>query len=346
MNKVLSRQSKEQNLEQIFKKYLANLPNPNSDYTIAAEQRNKELTKPAGSLGRLEELAIWYASWQGSHKKDIGSILIAIFAGNHGVAQKGVSAFPIEVTQQMVTNFEQGGAAINQLASLLPSTLKVVPIDLDKPTKDFAQFEAMNREEFSHAFFIGFDAVHEGYDLVIPGEMGIGNTTSAAAVSSALFGGGPEEWTGKGTGIDDNQLKQKIEVIRQGLDLHGKVFGSPLDILRCLGGREMAALAGSIFSARLKSIPVILDGFICTSVAAVLFKMDPRLLDHVVAGHCSAENAHKKLLNKLNLKPLLELEMRLGEASGGGVAAHILRTAVKCYGGMATFSEAMVANKD
>ncbi len=345
MNKVLSRPSEERNLEQIFNEYLENLPEPNSDYIIEAEKRNSELTKPSGSLGRLEELAIWYAGWQGAQKKDIASILIAIFAGNHGVANKGVSAFPIEVTKQMVANFEHGGAAINQLASLLPSTLKIIPIDLDKPTKDFTQDEAMSREEFSQAFFMGFDAIHEGYDLVIPGEMGISNTTSAAAVSSALFGEDAKEWTGKGTGINENQLKQKIEVIRQGLDRHTKMLGSPLEILRCLGGWEMAALAGSIFSARLKSIPVLLDGFICTSVAAVLFKIDPRLLEHVVAGHCSAENAHNKLLKKLNLKPLLELEMRLGEASGAGVAAHILRTAVKCYGGMATFSEAMVANR-
>ena len=144
MNTVLSRQSNEHSLEQIINGYLENLPRSNLDYTNEAEKRNSELTKPSGSLGRLEELAIWYAGWQGAQKKDIASILIAIFAGNHGVANKGVSAFPIEVTKQMVVNFEYGGAAINQLASLLPSTLKIVPIDLDKPTKDFTQDEAIS----------------------------------------------------------------------------------------------------------------------------------------------------------------------------------------------------------
>ncbi len=345
MNVDLSRHPSRRNHEQFIQESVASLPQPNSIYTREAEQRNMELTKPSGSLGRLEELAIWYAGWKGAHKKDIDSILIAIFAGNHGVARNGVSAFPIEVTKQMVANFEHGGAAINQLANLLPSTLKIIPIALDKPTKDFTSDEAMNRDEFAKAFFIGFDSIHEGCDLFIPGEMGIGNTTSAAAVAAALFDGTAENWVGKGTGINEPQLKQKTMVIREGLNRHGEVFDSPFEILRCLGGREMAALAGSIFSARLKSIPVILDGFICTSVAAVLFKIDPRLLDHVIAGHCSAEQAHKKLLNELNLKPLLELDMRLGEASGAGVAAHILRAAVKCYGGMATFSEAMVANK-
>ena len=345
MNKVSSSHSKEHNLVDKVQEFLANLPKPNPEHLRQAVHRNSKLTKPAGSLGRLEELAIWYAGWQGAQKKDIESILIAIFAGNHGVAEKGVSAFPIEVTGQMVANFEQGGAAINQLAGLLPSTLKIVPIDLARPTNDFTRDEAMNRAEFARAFFLGFGAIKEDYDLVIPGEMGIGNTTSAAAVSAALFGGDVKQWTGKGTGIDDHQLRRKVEVIRTGLDYHAKVLGSPLEILRCLGGREMAALAGAIFSARLKSIPVILDGFICTAVAAVLFKMDPRLLEHVVAGHCSAEQAHKRLLQKLNLKPLLDLEMRLGEASGAGVAAHVLRTAVRCYGGMATFEEAMVATR-
>ncbi|MCY4186158.1 MAG: nicotinate-nucleotide--dimethylbenzimidazole phosphoribosyltransferase [Rhodobacteraceae bacterium] len=345
MNKIKSNQQNDRDPFELVQESLQDLPRPNSDHIDEATTRNRELTKPLGSLGRLEDLAIWYAGWQGAGKRDIDSILITIFAGNHGVARSGVSAFPIEVTHQMVGNFQQGGAAINQLASLLPSTLKVVPIDLDVPTRDFTKEEAMSRDEFSEAFRLGFEAIDERHDLVIPGEMGIGNTTSAAAIATALFGGDAKDWTGKGTGIDDHQLRLKIDVINRGLQRHGEVLDSPLEVLRCLGGRELAALAGAIFSARLKSIPVILDGYICTSVAAVLFEIDQELLAHVVAGHRSAEKAHARLLKKMNLMPMLDLDMRLGEASGAGVAAHILRAAVKCHGGMATFAEAMVANK-
>lgn len=345
MNKVLSNKQNDRDPFELVQESLQYLPQPNSEHISEATTRNRELTKPLGSLGKLEDLAIWYAGWQGSRKRDIDSILIAIFAGNHGVARSGVSAFPIEVTHQMVSNFQQGGAAINQLASLLPSTLKVVPIDLDKPTRDFTEEEAMSREEFSKAFYLGFEAIDERYDLVIPGEMGIGNTTSAAAIATALFGGNAKAWAGKGTGIDDRQLGLKIEVINRGLKRHGERLDNPLEVLRCLGGRELVALAGAIFSARLKSIPVILDGYICTSVAAVLFKIDQELLTHVIAGHQSAEKAHAQLLKEMNLRPLLDLDMRLGEASGAGVAAHILRAAVRCHGRMATFSEAMVANK-
>lgn len=345
MNRDIFKHS-DHDLEQFIHTARKNLLEPNPAFRLAAESRNKELTKPSGSLGRLEELALWYAGWQGAEKKDLESVLVTIFAGNHGVARNGVSAFPTEVTSQMVANFKQGGAAINQLASLFPSTLKTIPIALDRPTEDFTCKEAMTKEDFAKAFFIGFDSVDEDYDLVIPGEMGIGNTTSAAAVAAALFEGDTATWTGKGTGINNEQLSQKIEVINKGLDCHKKVLDSPLEILRCLGGREMAALAGSILSARVQGIPVILDGFICTSVAAVLYQLDTRLLDHVVAGHCSAENAHGKLLKELQLVPLLELGMRLGEASGASVAVHILRAAIKCYGGMATFAEAMVANKN
>lgn len=345
MNKVLSNQQNDRDPIKFVQESLQCLPQPNSDYITEATTRNMELTKPLGSLGKLEDLAIWYAGWQGATKRDIDSVLIAIFAGNHGVARSGVSAFPMEVTHQMVGNFQQGGAAINQLASLLPSTLKVVPIDLDVPTRDFTEEEAMSREEFSKAFYLGFEAIDERHDLVIPGEMGIGNTTSAAAIATALFGGNAKDWAGKGTGIDDQQLELKIEVINRSLKRHGEMLDSPLEVLRCLGGRELVALAGAIFSARLKSIPVILDGYICTSVAAVLFKIDQELLTHVVAGHQSAEKAHAQLLKEMNLSPLLDLDMRLGEASGAGVAAHILRAAVRCHGRMATFSEAMVANK-
>ncbi len=310
-----------------------------------ASRRNRELTKPVGSLGRLEELAIWYSSWQGNAKRSVDSVLIAIFAGNHGVAVRGVSAYPSKVTTQMVSNFRAGGAAINQLARLLPATLKVVELDLERPTRDFVLEPAMTGEEVCEAFFAGWDVVSDSYDLVIPGEMGIGNTTSASALGYALFGGAVDDWVGLGTGITNQALQLKRDAVELGVKRYTDILSCPLEVLRCLGGRELVAIIGAVLSARMKRIPVILDGFICTAAAAVLYRIDPRLIEHAIAGHVSAEKGHEILLNQLGLTPLLKLDMRLGEGSGAAVAAHILRSAVACYGGMATFSEAKVSDK-
>jgi len=322
---------------------LQDLPSINSVDIVKACDRNQELTKPFGSLGRLEDLAIWYSSWQGYQKKSIDSILIAIFAGNHGVAQRGVSAYPAKVTAQMVANFNNGGAAINQLADLLPATLKVVDLELDQPTKDFFEEPAMSEDECSQAFQVGFDLVSHEYDLVIPGEMGIGNSTSASALGYAIYGGSVSDWVGIGTGVSNKTLKHKQEVVEVAVNRHRDTCSTPLDVMQCLGGRELVAIMGSILSARMKKIPVVIDGFICTAPVAVLNAIDSRLIEHVIAGHESAEKGHKIYLNKLGLKPILNMNMRLGEATGAALAAQILRAAVACYGGMATFAEAQVS---
>ncbi|MEM0978115.1 MAG: nicotinate-nucleotide--dimethylbenzimidazole phosphoribosyltransferase [Pseudomonadota bacterium] len=317
------------------------LPASDEDAAKMARARNAELTKPPGALGRLEDLAIWFAGWQGAAAPRIDRPQIAVFAGNHGVARLGVSAFPPDVTQQMVANFMAGGAAINQLASLSNAAFSVHPIELDEPTNDFTQDPAMTEAECVSAMKIGADAVDPSSDCLIVGEMGIGNTTAAAALFAAHFGGTGSDWVGRGTGLDDDGLKAKARVVDLGLNRHRSIRG--LDALAAFGGREMAAMAGAILRARALCIPVILDGFICTSAATCLWSEASEALDHCVAGHLSNEQSHASALEALNLSPIVDLGMRLGEGSGAAVALLILRAALACHSEMATFAEAGVA---
>ncbi len=308
-----------------------------------AKARNDVLTKPPGALGRLEDLAIWYAGWRGQAAPTLENPQVIVFAGNHGVTAQGVSAFPAEVTAQMVYNFEAGGAAINQLSKAFGAKMSVHALDLDTPTADFTTAAAMSEAEVVAALKTGWDAVDPAADLLVCGEMGIGNTTSAAAIASALFGGNGDDWVGRGTGVDDEGLKRKASAVDRGVALH-KAADSPLETLRCLGGRELAAIVGAIARARAESIPVILDGFICTAAASVLEKTVSGALDHCVAGHVSAEQAHKRLLNHLGKEPLLSLGLRLGEGSGAALAIGVLKGAIACHSGMATFAEAGVTD--
>ena len=308
----------------------------------AAQDRNGQLTKPPGALGRLEDLAIWYAGWRGTATPSIEAPQVIIFAGNHGICAQGVSAFPPEVTAQMVANFEHGGAAINQLSKAFGAKMDVHALDLDTPTADFTQGPAMSEAEFVSALQTGWNAVDPAADLLVTGEMGIGNTTSAAGVACAVFGGDPSDWAGRGTGVDDAGLARKVDVITRGLALHDT--SDPLTALRCLGGRELAAMAGAIAAARHHKIPVILDGFICSAAAGALAATAEGALDHAVAGHLSAEGAHAKLLRAIGKDPLLSLGLRLGEGSGAALAIGVLKGAVACHSGMATFAEAGVAD--
>lgn len=257
---------------------------------------------------------------------------------------QGVSAFPAEVTAQMVTNFEAGGAAINQLAQAAGAKMDVHALALETPTNDFTKGPAMTETEFFEALRAGWQAIDSKSDLVMVGEMGIGNTTCAAAISMALFGGEAETWIGRGTGVDDAGLSLKARVVTDGLIANKDCKSNGLEILRCLGGREIAAMAGAMVRARMERIPLILDGFICTAAAACLEAVQKGALDHTVAGHVSAENAHAKLLEKLGKTPLLSLGMRLGEGTGGALAIGILKGAVACHSGMATFAEAGVTD--
>lgn len=326
-----------------FRTALQQLPAPDAAAVAAARARDGQLTKPPGALGRLEDLAIWMAGWQGREKPSADRPQVVIFAGNHGVAARGVSAFPAEVTVQMVANFRAGGAAINQLSRQFGARMSVEAIDLDRPTQDFTHASAMDEADLLAALGCGWSAVDPDADLLVVGEMGIGNTTSAAAICAALLGGGGAQWVGRGTGVDDAGLARKAAVVDAGLRRHAGSLGDPLMVLRHLGGREIAAMTGAIARARLLRIPVILDGFICCAAALVLDCLEPGALDHCLAGHQSAEAAHARVLAALGKDPILSLGLRLGEGSGAALAIAILQGALACHGGMATFGEAGVA---
>jgi len=308
-------------------------------------QREAMLTKPPRSLGRLEDLVAWLAHWQGHAPPRLNNVEILVFAGNHGVTRQGVSAYPAEVTVQMVANFAAGGAAINQLARTADAQLRVIPLTLDQPTADFTEQPALSEQEFLAAVATGCAAVSPDCDLVCLGEMGIGNTTAAAAIAAALFGGGGGRWVGRGTGVDDDGLARKRSVVDRALARHAAILDDPLAIAAAFGGRELAAILGAVLGARRQRIPVLLDGFVCTAAVAPLAKLRAEIITHTLAGHVSAEAGHRMLLEELGHDPLIDLDMRLGEASGAAVALLLLRAALACHTGMATFAEAGVSDK-
>ncbi|WFP60225.1 nicotinate-nucleotide--dimethylbenzimidazole phosphoribosyltransferase [Mesorhizobium sp. WSM4904] len=317
-----------------------------SDAAVNAVARRQDtLTKPQGSLGRLETIAAWLGRWQGRDMPKLDAVKVFVFAGNHGVTAQGVSAYPSEVTVQMVANFAGGGAAINQLARIAGAGLDVIPLDLEHPTGDFTQAPAMDEQAFLAAVSAGYGAVTRDLDLVCFGEMGIGNTTPAAAISAALFGGGAEKWTGRGTGVDDAGLIRKITAIEAGLKHHADSLSDPLKVAAALGGRELAAILGATLAARRNNVPVLLDGFVCTAAVAPLARLHPTGLAHTIAAHVSAEAGHRRLLEALGLPPLLDLGMRLGEGSGACLAVNIVRSALECHAKMASFAEAGVSEK-
>ncbi len=323
---------------------LKGLPGPDRDAGAAAAAREGGLTKPAGALGRLEDISAWLATWQGRHPPRLEHPRVCVFAANHGVAALGVSAYPASVTAQMVQNFIAGGAAVNQLCKAVDADLRVYEMSLERPTADFTQTPAMDDAECARAMAYGMMAVEPGLDVLCLGEMGIANTTSAAALCLALFGGTASDWTGPGTGVAGAALARKTEIVAAGVARH-KDAGDSLETLRCLGGLELAAIAGAIIAARFARTPVLLDGFACTAAAAVLHAIDPHALDHCLVAHVSAEPGHRRLLEKIGKRPLLDLGMRLGEGSGATLAVSLLKAAVACHTGMATFAEAGVSGK-
>lgn len=320
------------------------LPAPDQSAAEAAAAREAQLTKPPGSLGRLEDLTAWLAAWQGRHPPSLDRCEILVFASNHGVAAQGVSAYPPEVTAQMVANFAAGGAAINQLARTNGAHLRVTPLDLDRPTADFTEAPAMSEEEFLGAVGTGYDQVSNDADLIILGEMGISNTTAAATLSGALFGGGAR-FASTGTGVGVEGFGRKRAVIQQALLRHSDVLGDPLQAAAAVGGRELAAMMGACLAARHKRVPVLIDGMVCSSAVAPLKVLRDDALDHARVGHKSADAGHEFLLQELRMTPLLDLGMRLGEGTGASVALLILRAALACHTGMATFEEAQVSGK-
>ncbi len=324
---------------------LAAMPAAAADCVGAVRARQSCLTKPAGSLGRLEEIVEFLAAWQEKPSPTIERPLVLVCAGAHGVVARGVSAFPASVTREMVANFSAGGAAINQICATFGIGLEVLGLGLDTPTADITEAPAMDETTAAASFSRGMQAIPEGIDLLCLGEMGIGNTTIAAAIYHGLYGGKAAEWVGRGTGLDAAGLARKIAAVEAAVRRHRERLADPLALMACLGGREIAAMAGAILSARLKRVPVILDGYVVCAAAAILHALDRSALHHCLAAHVSAEGAHEEVLRRLGKAPLLDLGLRLGEGTGAALAVGLVKAAVACHKGMATFAEARVAGR-
>ncbi|SQF99854.1 nicotinate-nucleotide--dimethylbenzimidazole phosphoribosyltransferase [Paucimonas lemoignei] len=325
--------------------------------------RQQQLTKPTGSLGQLERVAVQLAGLQGRVKPKADALWIAIFAGDHGVVAEGVSAYPQEVTGQMLHNFVTGGAAISVLAQQLSAQLDVVDLGtvspLDLPgvrhlrigagTANFAQGPAMTQEQGLAAMQAGRDSVLRakavGSELFVGGEMGIGNTAAASAVACSLLECAAQLLVGPGTGLNAAGIAHKTQVIERALALHAEQAGDPLQSLFCLGGFEIAALVGAYLACAQEGIPVLVDGFICSVAALVAVRLNPSCRDWLLFGHRGAEPGHRHLLETLQAEPLLDLGLRLGEGSGAALAVPLVRLACQLHNGMATFAEAAVADR-
>jgi nicotinate-nucleotide--dimethylbenzimidazole phosphoribosyltransferase len=305
-------------------------------------QRLDSLTKPQGSLGRLENLALQVGLIQGTDMPSVGRKAMLLFCADHGVVEEGVSPFPQEVTGQMVANFRAGGAAITVLCRQYGIEPVIVDMGVGKPTRNFTREPAMSRIEAQRAVETGIAHATDG-DLLGAGEMGIGNSTAAAALLCAFTGAGPREAAGRGTGLDDAGVARKADVISRALTLHRPEHMDAIGILAALGGFEIAAIVGLILGAAKLHRVVVLDGFISCSAALVVRAMEPAALDNVVYSHCSAERGHRRMLKSLSARPLLDLEMRLGEGTGAAIGISLVESAVRLYREMATFESAGVS---
>lgn len=328
-----------------IRRLVAAMPEADAEAAGAVAARDAELTKPAGALGRLEDLVAWLAAWQGKAPPSLDRPLVCVFAASHGVTRRGVSAFPDAVNRQMLDNFAAGGAAINQICATYGLGFKVFDLALDVPTGDICEGPALDERGCVATMAFGMESIAAGTDCLGVGEMGIGNTTIAAAIYAALFGGEPVHWVGRGTGVDEGGYARKVAAVEAALAHHAGHLDDPLEVLRRLGGREVAAMAGAILAARMQRVPVVIDGYVSTAAAAVLHALDPSALDHCLAGHVSAEGAHAEVLERLGLKPLLALGMRLGEGSGAALAIGLLKGALACHRDMATFAQAGVSGR-
>lgn len=349
---------------------LPSIPPLDQSALQAARQRQNQLTKPAGSLGRLEELSIQMAGITGKNIPTIKDKVIIVMAGDHGVVAEGVSAYPQEVTPQMVLNFLAGGAAINVLARHIGARVVVVDMGVAKEsavnkgempspllqrrvasgTMNLAQGPAMTREQAEESVQSGVEIalgeISKGADILGTGDMGIGNTTPSAAIACALMNLHPEKIAGRGTGVDDEGWKRKISVIARALDVNKPNAKDWLDVLAKVGGFEIGGLAGVMLGAASKRVPVMVDGFISTAAAMIAVTIEPACKDYLIFAHRSKENGHALMLEWLGVKPLLDLDMRLGEGTGAALGISMAEAACKILGEMATFGEAGVSGKE
>ncbi|MCE2512617.1 MAG: nicotinate-nucleotide--dimethylbenzimidazole phosphoribosyltransferase [Acidimicrobiia bacterium] len=317
---------------------LGDLPGPDRSARDQVAARAAAVLRPAGAFARLDVLAAWLAGWQGTTDPRVHRPHVAVFAADHGVAADGVSAYPGEVTAAMAGAIRSGVATVSVLARQVGATLDLFDVGVGRPTGNIRVSDAMNADEFDAAVAAGAAAAESNdADLLVVGEIGIGNTTAAAAVAAAVLGGSAADWVGPGTGVVGAALARKCDVVQAALDRVGPV--PPLEALRRLGGRELAAMAGAVAAARRRRLPVVLDGFIATAAVAPLAVARPGSLDHCIAGHCSAEPGHERALETLGLDPLMRLDLRLGEGSGALVAVPIIRMAAAAVTEVATFEE-------
>jgi len=339
----------------------APIPAPDKHYLQSAAKHNKQLTKPAGSLGKLEQLAIQLAAMHATDNPCVDKVWISIFAADHGIAAAGVSAFPQSVTAEMVKNFVHGGAAISVLAKQHQAYLEIVDVgvassltDLNiihqkvaSGTANFLHQAAMTEAQLQQALQAGKDAISRAQanksQLFIAGEMGIANTTSATAIACSLLDVNAQKMTGAGTGLDSSGIQHKAKVIQQALERHKDLSHMPLGALQHLGGFEIAALTAAYISAAQKRMPILVDGFICSVAALLADRLNPDIKPWLIYAHRSQEQGHQYILESLGAKPLLSLNMRLGEASGAAMAIPLLRSACALHTQMATFKQAQVS---
>jgi nicotinate-nucleotide--dimethylbenzimidazole phosphoribosyltransferase len=318
---------------------LGTLTSPDAEAEAAVRARSEKVLRPLGALQRLDDIAIWLAGWQRTSAPRVETVHCIVFAGDHGISATGVSAYPQEVTGAMLRALREGAATASVMCSVLGIDLSVVDVGVGRPTGDITTEPALSPALFEECWNAGVESVSEleGPDLLVVGEMGIGNTTAAAAVSAALFGGDAEVWTGLGTGVTGPALDKK----KAAVDAARRRVGNaePMEVLRQVGGSELVAIAGAVMEARARSIPVVLDGFVVTSACAAIESTRAGALAHTVAGHCSPEPGHRLLLDKLGKPPILDLAMRLGEASGALAAVPLIRLAASCITDVATFDE-------
>jgi nicotinate-nucleotide--dimethylbenzimidazole phosphoribosyltransferase len=321
---------------------LTDLPGPDEGARAAVAERAASVLRPAGALARLDEVAAWLAAWQRTERPAVDAPHAVVFAADHGVAAAaGVSAYPTEVTVAMLDALEKGAATAAAMTKALGMTLDVVDVGVARPTGDLRLEPAMDEERFDEAVQAGVDAVARAgaADLLVFGEMGIGNTTAAAAVAATLYDEPAAEWCGRGTGLDDDGVARKVEAVEACRTRVRAVTSDPIEILRHAGGAELAAIAGAVAEARRRSIPVLLDGYVVSAAIAPLAVARPGALDHVLAGHRSAEPGHRRLLERLGLVPLIELDLRLGEGSGALIAVPLVKLAAVAVVDVATFQE-------
>lgn len=321
---------------------LHDLPRGSDLAEEAARARDALLVKPGGSLGRLEEIAFWLARWQGRERPRIDKPFAVVFAANHGVHAQEVSPAPQSLTRQMLETFAAGGGAVNQIAGTFGIGLKVFELALDYPTGDITREAALDEQGAAATFAFGMEAIAGEPDLLCLGETGVGNTTVAAAIYAALYGGDVRGWTGRSAGADEATFERKVAAVTAALECHADQLSDPLEIMRRIGGREICALAGAIVAARLQGIPVVLDGYTVCAAASLLQALNPAALDHCIAGHVAPHGAHREVLRRLGKTPLLELGIDLGEAAGASLAAGIIKAAVASHTDMATREQAGV----